>query len=259
MKHSVIFEKWAEENDTFRLRAKAAAGAVLLHSGASVMAERLILGSVEQARKSGHATTIAECERRLGLLLWFQHRHQKAIQVYSISHRRFQDEGQIAEAAISLISRGVVFWRVGDRDNALADEERAVSMIGKKANEMPYFYLVAACLNLAGLHAASGSTGLALEKIENAQEIFRGIDSMEKARLLLRWIRALLLEVNGGVKRAGEMLERVERRMVDMEHERHAVLQIPHGWPKIVKKLFASPRTREDSSLLRILEVYSMS
>ena len=66
----------------------------------------------------------------------------------------------------------------------------------------------------------------ALQKVEEAQGLLRGTTDLERPSLILRWIRALLLALQGDLKSAGEIIDRIETRMrrLDMKPELKVLL-----------------------------------
>ena len=223
MRQVVLFEKWSETSRDYSPRAKAAFGTILLICEKMNLADREIRSAVTQAESVGSSICVAECERRLGMLLWYQNRHRDAIGTYTSSLRRFEQEEDSRGVVINFINRGIAYWKLKKYDLALTDEEAAISLINET---MPGFYVVAASLNIAAIYASRGDHEMALQQIENTQAMIKGLDGMSRARLILRWIRGLLLESEGKLKRAIEMLERVDRQMVllDMDIERRVLL-----------------------------------
>ena len=93
--------------------------------------------------------------------------------------------------------------------------------------------------------------------IEETQEMLVGEDDLERPKLILRWIRALLLEAQEELKEAGEMIDRIEPRMrkLDMKPElrvlladRARIAKLPATIKRIAKKALDMediPRIRE--------------
>lgn len=219
---AVIFEKWADRNTLFAPKAKAVLGAVMMSCGKIMFAEELIMAAIRIAGDS--IECLAECHRRLGTLLLYQDRATEALGEYSTSIEQFEKIDSQAFVMFNLVNRGAGNWILGDYEHALQDLDRAIRLYDEET--MPRFYLTAASINMVSVLTSKGRTRDAQALIEEIQADVTGKDHMERVRLILRWLRALLLDIHGERKIANQILDRVDDRMaqLNMYNERRVLL-----------------------------------
>lgn len=216
-----ILKRWSRHNPTFKPKALAAEGAFFMVCRKLALAEEKM---TEGKMLAGDQTSpLAECYRRLGALYLYQYRFAQAIDACNTSIRYFRNEGNTLGIAISLMTRGYARWQMKEHASGLHDEERGIELLDYT---MPFFHLVTGSVNAACILTDMGRPRTALAKIEDIQSMIRGQPNMERPRLSLRWLRALLLEQDKKCKEACELLDRVDRRFVklDMDNERRVLL-----------------------------------
>ncbi|MCP4549700.1 MAG: hypothetical protein GY835_24860 [bacterium] len=215
IRNGVVFEKWAEWNTHFRSKAQAVLGSVYTACGMPALAEERFRAAKREAANCSDC--LAQYHKRMGTFLVYQSKAREAVHAYNRAVRLFASEGNEPEEAKSLLGRGGARYVLQDFEKGLKDEERAIALLGSNGG----FHLVMATINMVALLAGMRESELACRKIEEVQDMLKGQEGTERARLLLRWIRALLLETKGEHKNAGQVLDRVEGRLrkLDMKAE----------------------------------------
>ena len=126
----------------------------------------------------------------------------------------------------SKVLRGAASWRLRDYERALADQEHGIGMLENVASSD--YITIQALVNIVSIKVSMGHVDEALKRIESMQACLKGEDSqgVERTRLILRWLRALVLEITGEMKCAGQILDRIEARLraYDMRAELKVLL-----------------------------------
>lgn len=247
----VIFEKWAESTPHFSCKASAVMSTVYSIGGILTVAEE----KIHQAKtRIGNCTDCrAHYLKRNAIFSIYEERPQESLLSYTEAISLFTELGDTLEQAKCLIGRGVVkSMMMRDHEGGLSDQDAGMSLLDANAGH----YLVYGVVNKAQTLTKLGRRDEAKEQIERAQEYLAGIKSVERPKLLLRWIRAQLLEADGDrkdQKLAGQMLDRVESRMrhLNMEREirivladRALVARAPHTIRQIAQKALAMETSR---------------
>lgn len=117
-------------------------------------------------------------------------------------------------------------------------------------------YILIGTSNSAWFLTRLGRRNEARGKVAEAQDILSGLKKVERPKLILRWIKSLLLEDTGGKnerKIAGQMLDRVEVSMQShgMDRERRVLLadrariaRAPYTIKQIARKALALETSR---------------
>jgi tetratricopeptide (TPR) repeat protein len=224
---SIILKKWSQRRPDFSALAEVTLGGVFTVCGLVSLAER----KLENAKRKIDMTQstpccIAEYHRRYGIFLLHQARNKEAIGNLGAAFEEFTKEGEILGAAKSVIAQGVARWKLRDHENALKDEERGIRMLDDFVSTS--YVTIQALANIALLKIELGRIDEAVGEIEAILEAIKGDGSQgaERTRIILRWLRALVLEVKGKMKSAGQILDRVETRLkkLDMKSELRVLL-----------------------------------
>ncbi len=218
----ILMERWAGADEGDKCKAQAVLGGIYSACGMQPLAEEKFLSA--KTLLEDECDRQAEYYRRLGTFLWYDNNTQDAQKSYHRSFVLSKRLGDVLGAAKSIIARGSMKWIQRDWESALDDQEAGLDLI--KGYAPTYYIVIGASVNIATILTSTGRTAEARAKIEEIQGQIVGLDGMEKMRVLLRWIRALLLELDGETKNAGQMLDRVEARLrkLDMRLELRTVL-----------------------------------
>ena len=217
----VILEKWAEHDLHFDCQAAAVLSCYYSVTGLRSEAEKKLVTA-----KRKIPPDCDECKaqylKRIGTFYLYEHRHQEAYKSYARSARLFLDLGYEKEAGKSMLNQGAALFFMKRLDDALRDERKALELLGEEFS----IHIIAASINIARILTELSQVELALSQIETTQEMLKGSERLERPRLILRWIRALLLEVQGDLKNAGQIMDRIEIRMrsLDMKAELRVLL-----------------------------------
>ncbi len=220
IRNGVIFEKWSERDAHFRSKSHAVLGSVYTACDLPSLAREKLMEAKSEAGNCSDC--LAQYHKRMGTFLVYQGMTKEAIHAYGQSVRLFANEGRGLEEGKSLLNRGAARYILHDFRGGLKDEERAIALLGTNGG----IHLIMASINLVAILAGMGESESACSKIEELQDMLKGQEGMDRARLVLRWIRALLLEANGEYKNAGQLLDRVEGRLrkLDMVAELRVLL-----------------------------------
>ena len=216
-----ILEKWGEHNIHFSAQAPAVMSSVYSVCRLFNDAEY----SIVLARKRVNPDC-DDCQaqylKRLGTFHFHQQTHRQAIKAYSQSAELFIAIGKSEEAAMSLLNRGASKYYLRQYEGALADEEHALELLGDECT----IYTIMCSINIVGILLGLKKLDEALERIKSIQDGLVGENDIERPKLILRWVRALLLEAEEKLKDAGEMMDRIEPRMrrYDMKPELKVLL-----------------------------------
>lgn len=246
-----VFEKWAEHEPHFACKAPAVMSTVFCIGNQIMIAEE----KIEQARKK-MGPDCKDCKahylKRRGTFLVYDGRLSESLQSYSQGLSLFGSLGNDLERAKCFIGRGVVKTIMNHCESGLADEEAALNILG---SDSCHHFLIGS-INRVAILTRMGRQREAQEGIEKTQELLAGLKNVERSKLTLRWIKALLLEETGGQndrRIAGQMLDRVEARMRtrDMHREirvlladRARIARAPHTIKQIARKALAMETSR---------------
>ncbi|MCP4662943.1 MAG: hypothetical protein GY856_46720 [bacterium] len=257
VRNGVVLEKWAERDTHFTSKAQAVLGSVSTACGALSLADEKLRRAKRGA--GGCSDCLAQYNKRMGTFLVYRGRPKEAVHAYDRAVKLFAGEGNEREEAQSLLGRGGARYVLQDFANGLEDEERAIALLGSAGG----FHLVMASINMVAILTGMRRSESAYRKIEEVQNMLKGQERAERPRVLLRWIRALLLETKGDYKNAGQVLDRVESRLkkLDMKPElrvlfadRARVARSPTLIRNIAKKaLYIEDSQRIRSILERII------
>lgn len=216
-----ILEKWAEHHIHFNAQVPAVMSSVYSVCQLYHDAEYTIVVAGKRVDPDCKDCQ-AQYLKRLGTFHFHQRTHAQAIKAYSQSAELFIAIGKPGEAAVSVLNRGASKYYLHQHEEALADQEYALKLIGDEFN----MYTVMCSINIVGILLALEKLDEALERIKSIQDTLVGEHDIERPKLILRWVRALLLEAEGNLKDAGEMIDRIEPRMrrYDMKPEMKALL-----------------------------------
>jgi tetratricopeptide (TPR) repeat protein len=217
----VVFQKWAAHDFHFQCKAASVMAAVYAVCRLRGEAEKKLVTAKQRLHPDCKDCMAVHLDRT-GTFLIYEARYQAAHAAYSRASDFFLDLGARRDAGRSILNRGVTLHLMNQHHEALKDEERALELLGDEFN----IYIIMASINIASILMHLGKADLALDQIEASQEMLAGINSPERPRLILRWMRALLLEAQMELKTAGEMLDRIETRMrgLDMTPELRVLL-----------------------------------
>jgi len=208
----IVFEKWAEKDLHFRCKAPAVMASVYSVCGMASEAESKIIEARMLAHTRGCKDCKAQYHRRNGIYLFHSSRPGAAFRSFEKAVNLFEELRDPVESAKSLIGRGVVQAINHDFEKGLADQERAIGLLLPKRS----IFILSGAVNIAAMLTKMGEGDLARQKVAEVQRMLKGARAVEPLKLLLRWIKALLLEEKGGredLKLAGQMLGRIEVRM----------------------------------------------
>ncbi len=214
----VVLEKWAERLPHFACKAQAVLGSVFTIAGMPSLAEEKLLAA--KGKTGGCRDCLAQYHKRLGTFLVYSGDPSGSMRAYDQAVKLFAELGDKLEEAKALLNRGVTRSILHDFNAGLKDQEYAVDLLRSAevaSNGKVGIYFVAASVNIAAILAQLGVIELARKKIEEIQEMLKGQDGVERARIILRWVRALLFEQEGGYRNAGQILDRVEGRLRKLE------------------------------------------
>lgn len=216
-----ILEKWAEHHIHFNAQAPAVMSSVYTVCQLYNDAEYTIVIAGKRVNP-GCKDCQAQYLKRLGTFYFHQRTYTQAIKAYSQSAELFIAIGKFDEAAMSLLNRGASKYYLHQYEEALADEEYALELMGDEFT----IYTIMCSINIVGILLALKKLDEALERIKSIQDTLVGESDIERPKLIIRWIRALLLEAEGKLKDAGEMIDRIEPRMrrYDMKPELKVLL-----------------------------------
>lgn len=254
----VILEKWAGHDLHFDCKAAAVMASVYSVCGLRLEAEKMLVKAKRHGAPDSNCKEDCKAQyfKRNGTFLMYENRYRDACLLYGRSADLFLDLGEGKEAGKSLLNRGVALAAMKRFDDALEDENRALDLLGEEFS----FHIIAAAVNIAAIFMELEQVDLALSQVSHVQDMLKGSDNLERPRLILRWIRALLLVLQGDLKNAGEMIDRVEVRMkrLDMKFE-HRVLLADRAriarQPSIIKRIAKKAYDMEDiPSVRKIIE-----
>lgn len=220
---AVIFKKWAEKYTLHIIPAKAAMGAVLHIMGDARSGHSIISEAISSSLEVGCEYSLAESLRRMGTLHLKEKHFDKAVACYSRSLKVFREQDLNSGIVINLVNRSVALRHLEKYQLAREDGEAAIYAYGETS---PDWHLVAASVNLALYHVYQNSRAAALGIVDSIITKIQGREGMERVRLSIRWLRALLLENQREIRLAIELLDRVDERMekLGMRAERLALL-----------------------------------
>lgn len=246
----VIFEKWAESAPHFSCKAPAVMSTVYAIGGMLSVAEEKIC---QAKMRVGNCT---DCRghylKRNAIFSIYDEQPRESLASYTEAISIFAELGNTLEQAKCLIGRGVIKSLMRDHEGGLQDEDAGMALLDTTAGH----YIVFGAVNKAEIFTRLGRRDEARAQIEKAQETLAGIKSVERPKLILRWIRAQLLEASGerkDQKLAGQMLDRIESRMrnLDMGREirvlladRAVVARAPHTIRQVAQKALAMETSR---------------
>ncbi len=245
----VVFEKWAENERHFACKAPAVMSTVYSINGMRNIAEEKLIQARKEIRRC--ADCKAHYLKRNGIFLFHGRHLKESLWAYSQAVLLFEELQEDLEQAKCLMGRGIVKTVMHDYENGLDDQEAAMEILNGSSGH----YIVVGAINSASILTHMGRLEAAREKVEEAQELLSGIKSVERPKLVLRWIKALLLEDTGEKKDrklASQMIDRVEDRMraLDMQREirvlladRARIARAPHTIRRIARKALAMEDT----------------
>ena len=219
----VILERWSQRDPHFRTKAPAVMASIYTVCNLNEIAER----KLREAKQRIEKRHCLECEgiyhQRFGVHLIYTNQPRESVTQYDKAVALFEEVDNSFEIAKSLMGRGVAKSILGYFEDALIDEERALDIIGSDRG----VYIVMGSINVSAILTKMGKSDIARQKIAETLEMVQGIGNMERPKLLLRWIKALLLEEKDSrndLKLAGQMMDRIAVRM--KKHEMKAELRV---------------------------------
>ncbi len=154
---------------------------------------------------------IAEVERRWAVLNLYENRYEESLQQLNLAADTFESLSKRADLAKVLVTRGIVWWKLGQPEKALADEHAAIDNF---SDDMPSFYYISAMLNATAFSLENDHAEMTLQAIQHLREVLKGVAGCSRVRVLVRWVRGLLLKKMGRLKSAAELLESAESGMI---------------------------------------------
>lgn len=212
----IVFERWAQRLPHFHAKVPAVMASIYT---ACDLRDRALY-KLQQAKRRVERQGCRECRafyhHRSGRYLIYDHRPKESIREYNKAVALFEELDNPLETAKSLMGRGVAKYLLRLLEDGLADEERALDMIGTDSG----IYIVVGSINASAILTSMGNNEAAREKIDHAQAMLKGMKNTERAKLIIRWIRSLLLERTGeraDLKLAAQMMDRIAARMRHFE------------------------------------------
>lgn len=217
----IILKKWSERDPHFYCKAPAVMASVYSVSGLTYEAEKKIFAAKKRVNPDCKDCG-AQFFKRLGTFYIYQHGPQEAFKAYNKSANLFLAIAEPKEAGVSVMNRGVAKYMMHAYDEAMHDQQYALELLGDEFS----MYTIMASANIASIFVAQKNVSAAIERIEGVQEMLVGENDLERPKLILRWMRALLFEAQGDMKEAGEITDRIEVRMrkLDMKPELKVLL-----------------------------------
>lgn len=219
----VIFEKWAEWDLHFNCKAPAVMAAVYAVCGIYSEAEKKLMKAKERANRRKCKDCKAHFYKRNSVYLIHNGRPHDALDSYNHAVDLFEELNDPLQKAQCMIGRGAVQYILRNYERGLTDQEQAIELLAPFGS----IFVIAASVNTAAILTKMGKGDLAREKVDELQCVLEGIRNIERLKLVLRWIKALLLEETGkreDLKLAGQLLDRVETRM--RKHDMTAEIRV---------------------------------